>query len=146
MFVAHFEAGDAEKLALLVRNFSLPGFRLNDIVFDEPRRENAANVSLVDDYTYQKLLGQRDSGKRENIYVATSISVYEHKLFVYSGYGSGCCGSGTLVTALAQSTEVTLTKWEVWSAGYGSGSDRIYAEGTSSHALLKYLHGDWPAD
>lgn len=138
MFIASFEPGDAERLAALLRAFPLSGFRLNDIVFAEPEPEGIEDVSLVDEYTYQKLVAQRDSGQRENIYISTSVWVKEHKFFVHCGYG-GVGSAGTLIEMLAQSSEVTLAKWEVWSWGYGSGSDRVFAEGTTGQELLKYL-------
>lgn len=148
LFRAIFEPGDEARLIEEVRQLPLPGFVLDDIVFEEPLALSKADLRFFNDRAYQSLAEQRDSGQRKNIWVYHFISVNGHKLFIERGYGghvgSECDAAETaLLAMLAQSNEVTLTTWEVRQSGNGSG-DRALAQGTSPAELLAYLQPEPP--
>ena len=138
-FSATFIPSDGARLADIVKCY-LPVFYVYDadnIFSGNAHFEGCGTYErYCDQHTYERVRQLKVSNTQENIYHYAEIQVCDHQLYISHVLSGGTYDDTALVTALAQSPDLTLKEWTIGYSGYATG---IVAHGVDSQSLLSYL-------
>ena len=141
MFLATFDACDAETLAELVRHLPLPNFQTEADAKPSSSQICASHLSYIDEHTHERAEAARVAGEDASIWYYTHIEVCDCTLAIYrilsgSQHPAQPQTETQLIIALAQSPALTLVEWKVVYNGYSYG---LVKSGASAEELLAYL-------
>lgn len=143
LFLADFHPTQSQRLAELVRQHPLPGFKYYRAI-DRPcwlHDHNATYDLYIEEDRYQQILAQIEGRKVGNIWIYALIAVCGSDLKIERGYGGGSLsgdGETDLIVELLQIPDLTIVKWAIMYGGNGY-EYKDMATGTSAVELLDYL-------
>jgi hypothetical protein len=143
LFLANFNPTQGQRLAELVRQQPLPGFKYYRAIDRRCWLHNHKAVYdlYIDEDSYQQLVAQIEGRKVGNIWIYDSIAVCGSDLKIERGYGGGSVGGDAetnLIVKLLQIPDLTLVKWAIMYGGNGYEYKDLDA-GTRAVELLNYL-------
>ncbi|MBW4621626.1 MAG: hypothetical protein KME17_19970 [Cyanosarcina radialis HA8281-LM2] len=143
LFFADFNPNQAQRLAELVRQHPLPGFKYYRAIdrLCELHHHKATYDLYIDEYCYESIVAQIEGKKVGNVWIYDLITVCGADLKIQRGYGGGSLGGDVetdLIVKLLQAEDLAIAKWEIIYGGVGYDYKDM-ATGTSAVELLDYL-------
>jgi hypothetical protein len=143
LFRAEFNPTQGQRLAELVRQHPLPGFKYYRAV-NRPcwLHDRKATYDLyIDEHHHQEIVRQIEGRKAGNVWIYNAIAVCGSDLKIERGYGGGSTEGEVetdLIVKLLQVPDLAIVKWAITYGGslYNYNS---MATGTSAVELLDYL-------